>query len=348
MPAEEIVFSPSVDERQLDRETDQVNDHLAEVGRDVPVSFDAEELGGVTPAGGGGGSGAASVRNVQLAQLEVLDDIKDELEKQGVSAAGEGGGGGGGGLLGFGIGRALGGGTLGSALGGLGGTGALLGAGAGITGLNQALRDLRESETPEDQGLAQLQEVLELQQRGTPGRDASPAELGTPMGALQVQRGAMAEAGDALGKAAEDVLTDIDLPEIGTPGEPAWLRDLPTIGEPGWVGDLATIDIEAPPWADDLIRTLQNQGDDGGDGDGRDQQQEGTDLPQTRQFVGPTRGGGQGAERNRVTVDSPQVDVRPQIGRVLVQGLGGGSIQQELAAEITPDVIEAVRREFGI
>ena len=61
MPSTNIVFSPSVDERQLDRETDSVNKQLQSVGEDVPVTFDAEEMDGLAPAGGGGlrGGGGA-------------------------------------------------------------------------------------------------------------------------------------------------------------------------------------------------------------------------------------------------------------------------------------------------
>ncbi len=55
MPSTDIVFSPSVDERQLDRETEQVDDRLQQVGQDVPVTFDTDDVDGITPAGGGGG-----------------------------------------------------------------------------------------------------------------------------------------------------------------------------------------------------------------------------------------------------------------------------------------------------
>lgn len=59
-----ILFSPEISERDLDREVDQVNDQLAGVGEDVPVSFDPEEMqgDGLMPAGargGGGGLGGA-------------------------------------------------------------------------------------------------------------------------------------------------------------------------------------------------------------------------------------------------------------------------------------------------
>lgn len=56
MPSESIVFSPDLDERKLDREVDEIDERLAEVGEDVPVNFDAEdmELDSLSPAGGGG------------------------------------------------------------------------------------------------------------------------------------------------------------------------------------------------------------------------------------------------------------------------------------------------------
>lgn len=59
-PAESIVFSPDVDERQLDREVEQIDDRLETVGEDVPVSFDQEELNSLSPAGGGGGGGGGA------------------------------------------------------------------------------------------------------------------------------------------------------------------------------------------------------------------------------------------------------------------------------------------------
>lgn len=65
MPAQSILFTPNIDEQDLDRETDKVDERLAGVGEDVPVSFDPEEMdmGGLTPAGapgGGVGPGAAA------------------------------------------------------------------------------------------------------------------------------------------------------------------------------------------------------------------------------------------------------------------------------------------------
>lgn len=61
-----IVFSPELDERQLDRETSKVNDELQQVGQDVPVNFDSEGLdglgGGIGGDAGGGIGGAAMGR----------------------------------------------------------------------------------------------------------------------------------------------------------------------------------------------------------------------------------------------------------------------------------------------
>jgi len=68
-PAEQITFAPEINERDLDREVGQIDDQLASVGEDVPVSFDEEELdslsppsagGGLAAAGGGGGAGAGA------------------------------------------------------------------------------------------------------------------------------------------------------------------------------------------------------------------------------------------------------------------------------------------------
>jgi len=69
MPTESIVFAPEVDERQLGRETDAVNEQLQEVGQDIPVEFQGD-MGGIQDgleipggdAGGGvpGGAGAAA------------------------------------------------------------------------------------------------------------------------------------------------------------------------------------------------------------------------------------------------------------------------------------------------
>jgi len=66
MPAQSIVFSPELDERQLDRETDTVDELLKEVARDVPLTFDAEEpevdgvSGGAVGGGGVGGGGVGA------------------------------------------------------------------------------------------------------------------------------------------------------------------------------------------------------------------------------------------------------------------------------------------------
>lgn len=64
MPTESILFAPEIDERQLDRETEQVNERLQGVGQDVPVNFQDGGMDGLAPAGagdmgpsGGGGGG---------------------------------------------------------------------------------------------------------------------------------------------------------------------------------------------------------------------------------------------------------------------------------------------------
>jgi hypothetical protein len=59
MPKESIVFSPEVSERQLKNEVGQIDDQLASVGEDVPVSFDEEELDSLSPPSAGGGLAAA-------------------------------------------------------------------------------------------------------------------------------------------------------------------------------------------------------------------------------------------------------------------------------------------------
>jgi hypothetical protein len=65
MPESSVVFSPELDERQLDREVDKTNDRLQSVGENVPVSFAPEEMdmggmggGGLAGRGGGGLGGA--------------------------------------------------------------------------------------------------------------------------------------------------------------------------------------------------------------------------------------------------------------------------------------------------
>jgi len=79
MPSEQITFAPSVDERQLDRETDQVNDQLQQVGEDVPVTFDTEDMDGLTPAGsgglGGGGVGAGQAAGVGALASRIPEPI---------------------------------------------------------------------------------------------------------------------------------------------------------------------------------------------------------------------------------------------------------------------------------
>jgi hypothetical protein len=56
-PTEQITFAPEISERDLDREVGQIDDRLASVGEDVPVSFDEDELDSLSPPGGGGGGG---------------------------------------------------------------------------------------------------------------------------------------------------------------------------------------------------------------------------------------------------------------------------------------------------
>lgn len=57
MPSSSILFSPELDERELDKEVGQIDDRLDSVGEDVPVNFDAEDMDGLSPAGMGGGGG---------------------------------------------------------------------------------------------------------------------------------------------------------------------------------------------------------------------------------------------------------------------------------------------------
>jgi|APHM01.1.fsa_nt_gi hypothetical protein len=54
---ESIIFAPELDERQLSSEVGKVDDELNQVGNDVPVSFDPDEMDGLQPPGGGAGGG---------------------------------------------------------------------------------------------------------------------------------------------------------------------------------------------------------------------------------------------------------------------------------------------------
>jgi hypothetical protein len=67
MASETILFDPELDERQLDREVGQIDDQLADVGQDVPVNFDAEEMDGLSPVGGGRGGGGGMGRGAGVA-----------------------------------------------------------------------------------------------------------------------------------------------------------------------------------------------------------------------------------------------------------------------------------------
>jgi hypothetical protein len=60
-PTEQITFAPEISERDLDREVGQIDDQLASVGEDVPVSFDQEELDSLSPPGGGAAAGGGGV-----------------------------------------------------------------------------------------------------------------------------------------------------------------------------------------------------------------------------------------------------------------------------------------------
>jgi hypothetical protein len=61
MPTESIIFSPELDERQLDRETGKVNESLSEATDDIQANIGTEmdslSPAGVGGAGGGGGGG---------------------------------------------------------------------------------------------------------------------------------------------------------------------------------------------------------------------------------------------------------------------------------------------------
>jgi hypothetical protein len=128
---ESIVFGPTIDDRQLDREVDSVNDALAETGTISP-DVDTSGLGDVQLGASGGGMGPGGDVGQNIADLvpmadyrnRLLEDILDEIQAGGGGGDGDGGGnrlrnmlggGGLGGLLGLGLGAA---GGLGLGLGG--------------------------------------------------------------------------------------------------------------------------------------------------------------------------------------------------------------------------------------
>lgn len=87
MPTESILFSPTIDERELDKEVGTMDERLSSVGEDIGVSFDGD-MSGLSPAGGGGGA-AAGAGGPGVADAAVLGDLASKIPKPvaGVTAA---------------------------------------------------------------------------------------------------------------------------------------------------------------------------------------------------------------------------------------------------------------------
>ena len=209
----------------------------------VEVSVD----GGQAQSGGGGRSttglvGGAKALGELSDQTDYLEDILEELEKQG--ATGGGGGGGGGGLgstgLGFGLGSVLGGGgggLLGGILSRLSGFGNLGAAGAAGTALTMpgmlGVREVGE----DGEGIA----TDPITQAITQFANDNSLNLGPQM---QEAFGGLFSSGEGM-FAGDRSINDIVTGDLSNErwGEPDWLDDMQTTpdwieGGPDWINDL--------------------------------------------------------------------------------------------------------------
>jgi len=288
------IIRPEVDDRALDREAQDMEgrlDEAATLSPDIDVRGLQRQLeraipgGGaigtaidaVTGGGGGGQVGGADAvpsgdGTVQMAQLEVLNDIQDELEKLagGGIASGDGGGAaGGGGLL-----ASLSGGALGTSGGGLlGGAaatagGALAGAGAVIGGSRFALGQGTFGQAGQQalQGRTRFEGLS-----GAREAVSSPADfLGTGvanmldptgLGETAIRRAGQTRVGRLAGRvagapangAAERFGRDIRQRAVNLE-RPDWLNDLtnPQFSEPRWLRNLTDPQITEPDWLRNL------------------------------------------------------------------------------------------------
>lgn len=234
------IVKPSMDDGALDRETRKLEQVVEEastirpnldlrgVGRRLSNTLQravpgAGLLGGIIGRGGGAGGGdavgaAVGGEGIQAAQLEVLDDIHDELEKIGASGGmGGGGGGGAGGLLtGLGIGRAVGGGgtaLAGLGMAGLGTAGAM--AGAPLLGTVGILEWLKQEQPGSvsvvgEEGMTREERHRRIAAGEFAGADANPMRANTT--------------GSATGVGID--LPDLPTIDVGELSEPSWLDDL--------------------------------------------------------------------------------------------------------------------------
>ncbi|MBX0325800.1 hypothetical protein EGH21_22540 [Halomicroarcula sp. F13] len=302
------VIRPEVDDRQLEQEAQQMENRLGKAAQLTP-SIDTGQIqrqleraipgGGVIGtavdavrgAGGGGSGGGAGAGdalsgsgNVELAQLEKLNDIHDELEKIGVS--GGDGGGGGTTIIGSGGAGALGGllstaavagGALTGVGAGIGGARYAMGQGTfgragrqalqgrkkfeGVSGARNAMQDPLGALATGAKNLYDPSGLLETGVRaaGSKIRNAAPQSF-----VNEVDRGVKGVKN--LPSKIDDIqiekpqwLSNLDLQkptwlsDLGTLQEPTWLQNLGTLQQPAWLSQLdQNISIQEPPWLNAL------------------------------------------------------------------------------------------------
>lgn len=241
------VVRPEVDDRALDQAGSRMNTRLEKAAEITPDIVDGSKIrrklkravpGGkiagkladrVGGSGGGpddnltGDLGSRGVdASLQEQQVELLGDIKDEIEKLGTSGTG-GGGDGGGFLSGLGLGS-----SASAGLGKLALAGGIstIGAAAPIIGMEKAGEFARQSFGEHGSAAMKGFEQQSKAQRGFQG-------LSTAVGA---------QLGMAIGK---NVGNAVDLPPLQAP---EWLKNV-NVQAPDYLQDL---DLEAPGWLQDL------------------------------------------------------------------------------------------------
>ncbi|GGO03478.1 hypothetical protein [Haloarcula pellucida] len=298
------VIRPEVDDRQLEQEAQQMESRLGKAAQLTPsidtrkiqrqleraipggglIGTAVDAVRGTGAGGGGGGAGGAGdaisgAGNVELAQLEKLNDIHDELEKIGVSGGDSGGttvvGTGGAGLLGGTA--ALAGGAVSLVGAGIGGARHALGQGMfgragrqtlqgrkkfeGLSGARNAMQDPLGALATGAKNLYDPSGLLETGVRaaGSKLRSAAPQSF-----VNEFDRGAKGVKN--LPSEVRDIqikkpqwLSNINLQKptwlqnLGTLQEPTWLQNLGTLQQPSWLSQLdQNISIQKPPWLEAL------------------------------------------------------------------------------------------------
>lgn len=350
------VVRPEVDERQLERETSRMERTMSRAAELTP-SIDTRRIqrqieraipgggllgsavdrlrgrgGGRAAGGGGGGATGTAEAGVQAAQLEVLEDIHDELQKIGASGGvrAEGGGGGGGGSLltrGLAIrGLMAGGLSLGTA--GLA-AGSAVGAGS-LVGLEQLLQ----------------QREQRARDRGQQGRAGTLQTLrGSLDIATNVPTGTTGTGTVTAASGLGDLLANSD--------PPPWLANIEQVvewPEPSWLTTIAN--LSGGPGAGSIASIIE---DIFGDGQNDTQQPEETVADSVDpNNVSPTASQLERVRELRRSDDTEaaaevtaDVTVQPQIrlGQANFREALGRALQDERSS-IVDEVVREVEREF--